>query len=429
MKKLPYDETIQCVQCGYCLPACPTYMTMGKETHSPRGRINLVKMAAEGQISLDELQEPLDLCLGCRACEPACPSGVQYGKILEEAREVLHEHKGQSTSKPVKWMQDVMFQKVFPDPKKLRTTADLIWLYQSSGLQKAAQKGKLTKILPENLSAFEEVLPEVSSPSARRKRPAAFQPPAGTAARFKVAFFTGCIMDAMFEKINRLSMELLAMAGCEVHVVGGQTCCGALHAHAGRRDDTVMLAKQNIEAFEQLDADFIVNNAGGCGALLVEYHHLFHGDPVWEERARKFVAKTRDISQVLAQCELPLQHPIDEVVTYQRSCHMSNVQKVVREPLELIKRIPGITFREMANPGQCCGSAGIYNVVNYEESMEILDVKMETMKATKATIIVTTNPGCLLQMKLGVQREGLSREVRTLHLIELLAESAGLSVP
>ncbi|ALS23702.1 (Fe-S)-binding protein [Paenibacillus naphthalenovorans] len=426
-KELPYDETIQCVQCGYCLPACPTYVTMERETHSPRGRINLVKMAAEGHLSLHELEGPLDLCLGCRACETACPSGVEYGKILEGAREVLAEHKARRTSKPLRKMQDAMFRNIFPDSKKLKVAADMIWLYQKSGLQKVAHKGKLTRVLPQNLWAFEEVLPQVTSPAARRHRPRLFEPPQGTRPKWKVAFFTGCIMDAMFEKINRLSMELLALAGCEVQVIAEQTCCGALHAHAGRKDDTVMLAKQNIEAFERLDVDFIINNAGGCGAMLVEYDHLFHGDPEWETRAKAFVAKTRDITQVLAQCELPLAKPVDEIVTYQRSCHMTNVQKVVKEPLELIKRIPGITYKEMANPNMCCGSAGIYNVVNYEESMEILDVKMETVKTTQATTIVTTNPGCLLQMKLGVQREGMSAKVRTVHLVELLAESCGIS--
>jgi glycolate oxidase iron-sulfur subunit len=426
--KLPYDETVQCVQCGYCLPACPTYQTMERETHSPRGRINLVKMAAEGHLTLDELKEPLDLCLGCRACETACPSGVEYGKILEGARDVLAAHQESKTSAPMRFAQKLMFQNVFPDSSKLRLAADALWMYQKSGLQRVAHKGKLTHILPENLWAFEEVLPEVTSPSARRTRPATFQPPADKAPRFKIAFFTGCIMDALFEKINRLSMELLALAGCEVVVIPEQTCCGALHAHAGRRGDTLMLAKRNIEAFEKVDVDFIVNNAGGCGAQLVEYHHFFHGDQEWEERARAFVAKTRDITQVLAQCELPLMKSVPAIVTYQRSCHMTNVQKVTKEPVDLIRQIPGVTFREMANPNMCCGSAGIYNVVHYEESMEMLDRKMESLQDTQAAVIVTTNPGCLLQMKLGVQREGKSGEMRAVHLIELLAEACGLEV-
>ncbi|MGG1662122.1 (Fe-S)-binding protein [Brevibacillus sp. NRS-1366] len=424
--KLPYDETVQCVQCGYCLPACPTYMTMEKETHSPRGRINLVKLAAKGHLTLDELQQPIDMCLGCRACETACPSGVEYGKILEGARDVLEEHKASRMSKPLRFAQNVIFQKFFPDSKKLRAAADLIWLYQASGLKSLAHKSKVIRILPDNLRAFEEVLPKVISPLERRKRPEVLKPSSATIPRFKVAFFTGCIMDAIFEKINRLSMELLALGGCEVLVIPEQTCCGALHAHAGRRDDTRMLAKRNIAAFEQLDVDFIVNNAGGCGAQLVEYHHLFAGDEQWEARAKAFVDKTLDITQVLVRCELPLLKPISATVTYQRSCHMTNVQKVTMEPVELIRSIPGVNLREMANPNMCCGSAGIYNVVNYKESMEVLDAKMPFVNETLASIIVTTNPGCLLQMKLGVQRVEYSPKARVVHLVELLAESAGL---
>lgn len=424
MTKLPYDETIQCVQCGYCLPACPTYVTMGKETHSPRGRINLVKMAAEGRIAITDMKESINLCLGCRACETACPSGVEYGKILEGAREVLHEQQAQSA--PVKWTQDTFFKKLMPNSKRLNQMANVLWLYQSSGLQKIVHKGKLSKILPSSLAAFEEILPKITSPKARRRRPVVFKPGEGIQTKWKVAFFTGCIMDAMFEKINRLSMELLAAAGCEVYVIKEQTCCGALHSHSGRMEESRSLAKQNIIAFESLDVDFIVNNAGGCGAALVEYDHLLKGDPEWEERAAVFAKKNRDISQLLAECSLPFKHRIEEVITYQRSCHMTNVQKVVSKPLALIKSIPGATYKEMENPHMCCGSAGIYNMVNYEESMEILDAKMIDSKNTQATVVVTTNPGCLLQMQLGIQREGLSGTVRAVHLAELLAESMGL---
>ncbi|MCK1995361.1 (Fe-S)-binding protein [Peribacillus muralis] len=424
---LPYEETIQCVRCGYCLPACPTYLTMGTETHSPRGRINLVKMAAEGHLSISDLENPIELCLGCRACETACPSGVQYGKILEGAKEAIYKHKSENISNIKKTAQDALFMKLFPNSQKWTTIADLLWLYQTSGLQKVAHKGNLTKVLPENLSVFEGVMPNVTSPLARRKRPTLFPAVNSEKPIYKVAFFTGCIMDALFEKINRLSMELLSRAGCEVHVIQEQTCCGALHAHAGRKDDSVTLAKKNIEVFESIEVDFIVNNAGGCGALLIEYDHLLaeQGDE-WTNRAKAFVKKTKDISQILFDCKVSLNQPVNATVTYQRSCHMTNVQKVTEEPVALLKQIPGIVYKEMENPHMCCGSAGIYNVVNYKESMEVLDEKMIMAKKTDATIVVTTNPGCLLQMKLGVQREGLNEKVRVVHLVELLAAAAGL---
>jgi glycolate oxidase iron-sulfur subunit len=239
-------------------------------------------------------------------------------------------------------------------------------------------------------------------------------------------------MDALFERINRLSMELLAAGGCEVVAIPGETCCGALHAHSGERSISKELAKRNIAAFERLAAsgtvDFVVNNAGGCGAMLFEYAHLFSDEPEWHERASRFAAASKDISEVLAQLELPFQRREEqaETVTYQRSCHMTNVQKVTAQPVQLIRSIPGIRLEEMGDKDKCCGSAGIYNVVHYDESMAILDVKMKAVASTSARTIVTTNPGCLLQMQLGIQREGLGSKMRAVHLVELLAEACGL---
>jgi glycolate oxidase iron-sulfur subunit len=236
-------------------------------------------------------------------------------------------------------------------------------------------------------------------------------------------------MDAIFHRINQLSIRLLAEAGCDVIVVPKQTCCGALHAHAGELEQARELAKLNIEAFEKIKADFIVNNAGGCGAMLAEYGHLLSHDKEWRERAAAFSAKSKDISQILVECELPAMSPREnERVTYQPSCHMTNVQKVTKEPLELLKRVPGIHFAAMEQEQMCCGSAGIYNIVHYDASMQILDEKMKHAKKTNPAVIITTNPGCLLQMKLGVEREGLTESVRALHLVEYLAEAAGLLV-
>ncbi|GAB7386887.1 (Fe-S)-binding protein [Bacillaceae bacterium] len=423
-QSLPYDETFRCVQCGYCLPVCPTYQTMKKETHSPRGRINLVKLAAEGKLTdLSQLQEPIDLCLGCRACEVACPTGVQYGAIWEGAKQTLERRK--TYGKPVRWLRHWLFVQLFPHPHRLRMLGNLLWFYEKSGLRTLARKTGILKRLPFHLGEFEAVLPDLPSPAERKSAPKRL--PAKGERKYKVAFFHGCVMDAVFQRINRLSIELLSLAGCEVIVVDGQTCCGALHVHAGEKELAVRLAKANIAAFEREEVDFIVNNAGGCGAMLREYDHLFADDAQWRERARRFSAKTRDISQVLAACgELPWKKEIAETVTYQRSCHLSNVQKVKDEPLHLLRQIPGVRYREMENAEFCCGSAGIYNIVHYDEAMKILDEKMANVKKTQATTIVTTNPGCLLQMKLGIEREGLSASMRAVHLVELLAEAAGL---
>lgn len=437
-KALSYDDTINCIQCGYCLPACPTYETMGKETHSPRGRIHLVKMVAEGKLTdFTLLADSLDQCLGCRACETACPTGVKYGNIYESAKTVIEQRVPRSIkSRAAKF---VLLQKIFPSKTALNALGNLLWVYQKSGLQQAASKLRLTRMLPEPLAVFEQIIPAVPSPFERWKRPLRFRPE-GTP-KLKVAFFTGCVMDAVFERINHLSMKLLQKAGCEVLILRGDTCCGALHSHSGELELAKKLGRQNIEAFENLMAqesiDYIVNNAGGCGAMLVEYDHLFHDDPAWAPRAKVFAQRNRDIHQVLALLgTLPFQEmhsaqhhaETQEIVTYQRSCHMTNVQKVTREPLELIEAIPGIRLREMEDKDKCCGSAGIYNIVNYEESMDILDVKMGHVKATRAQTIVTTNPGCLMQMQLGIVREGLGGKIRAVHSVELLAEACGISV-
>jgi glycolate oxidase iron-sulfur subunit len=445
-----YDETMKCVQCGYCLPACPTYETMGTETHSPRGRINLVRLTAEGRLTdWSLLAEALDLCLGCRACETACPSGVQYGRILEAARSAIRaRRRGGPLAEAAR---SLLMRRVIPNKRVLNTLSGALWVYQKSGLEAAANRLKLTRLLPAPLAAFAAALPRRTSPRNRARRArtgpaeraeaaaasaASTAKPVASAARprFRVAFFTGCVMDAMFGRINALSMELLTCGGCEVVRIPGETCCGALHAHAGEHGDAVRLARRNIEAFERLEesagpVDFIVNNAGGCGAMLVEYPLLFTEEPDWRARAERFAAKCRDISVVLAQLELPLAGRGNErttVVTYQRSCHMTHVQRVKDEPLKLLAAIPGIELREMADKDKCCGSAGIYNLVHHAESMAILDVRMRAVRATEAEIIVTTNPGCLLQMQLGIRRAGLEHRMRAVHLVELLAEACGL---
>lgn len=425
-KEFLYEKTNSCVQCGYCLPVCPTYTTMGVETHSPRGRINLVKMVGEGRITdVSVLEEPLDLCLGCRACETACPTGVEYGAILEAARAALIRRK--KFSAPVRLLRKTMFKKVFPSRRLMRLAGHAIWLYEKSGVQKAARASGIMKKLPYHLGEFEAVTPTAASPAERKQTPARVT--AKGERKYTVAFFTGCIMDAMFQRINRLSILLLAEAGCDVIVVPNQTCCGALHAHAGELEEARSLAKQNIAAFEQEGVDFIVNNAGGCGAMLYEYGHLLAEEREWADRARVFSAKSRDISQVLIACGglSNLRPRSGERVTYQRSCHMTNVQRVVNEPLELLTSIPGIEMIEMKDAAMCCGSAGIYNIVHYDASMDILDEKMKHTKATGASVVITTNPGCLLQMKVGIERENLSESVQALHLIEYIAEAAGIS--
>lgn len=422
---LAYEETFDCVQCGYCLPACPTYVSMGSEAQSPRGRINLVKMAAEGKITYSELEGPMSLCLGCRACEVVCPTSVQYGKILDSALAVITEQKKKEALKRATF-QEFVFGKVIPSKTMLKVGSAGLAMYQKTGLQKIAQKTKVLNILPENLRTFEKALPDVEGPMKRRKRKHNY--PSSIEPNFRIGFFTGCVMDAMFSSINTLSIKLLQAAGCEVTVIKEQTCCGALQHHSGETDVTKRLAKQNIEAFEHHEFDYIVNSIGGCGAMLVEYDRLFAGDHTWEERAKIFANKNVDISVILSELTLPFNKEMGRVATYQPSCHLSNVQKRVNEPLQLIKSIPGLQFVELPDHDMCCGSAGIYNVIHFKESMEILDEKMTHVKkvAPIPNTIITTNPGCHLQMKVGVEREGLTDHIEVVHLVELLAEACDI---
>jgi glycolate oxidase iron-sulfur subunit len=427
VESLAYNETFSCVQCGYCLPACPTYKTMKKETHSPRGRINLVKMAAEGKIPLEKLMEPIELCLGCRACERVCPTNVQYGTILESAKEVLQRNRTKNMPFMGKAVKNLLYKQLFPKKQNLTMASHLLWFYQKTGMKSAAHSTKLINILPENLAAFDKVIPELPSPALRNTRLQTLKPDGDV--KYRVAFFTGCVMDAVFHKINELSMKLLRAGGCEVTIIPEQTCCGALHSHSGEKEMAKELAKKNITVFENETFDFLVNNAGGCGAMLNEYGHLLKDEPEWRERAQKFAEKSIDISVILSKLELPLKKEINKTVTYQPSCHMKNVQKVEKEPLALIASIKGLSLKRMENEDMCCGSAGIYNIVNYKESMNILDEKMIDVKKTEPDLIVTTNPGCLLQMKLGIDRENLVEQTKAIHLVELLAESCELSYP
>lgn len=422
-EKLNYNETFNCVQCGYCLPACPTYEAMKTEAHTPRGRINLVRMLAEEKIEVEDLRKPIENCLGCLACEPVCPTNVKYGKILEGIKEVL-EDNNQKTKKQ-KIAESILFDKVFPSKKWMNFIGNASWLYQKSRLQKVAQKTGVTRIMPLHLGEFEAILPNLTSPLVRKHMEREYK--AYDHKKVVVGFITGCIMDSIFHETNRNTIKLLTMSGAEVIIPLNQTCCGALHAHSGKLNSAKELAKKNIEAFEKENVTYIVNNAGGCGATLVEYKHLFIGDIEWEERANNFASKIRDISQVLIELDgLRFTNNINETITYQSSCHMKNVQKVTEEPLALLKQVPSNGFKEMRNFDRCCGSAGIYNLVNYEESMDILDIKMKNAKETNATIIVTTNPGCLLQMKLGIKREGMEKSVRAVHLVDLLIEAGAV---
>ncbi|CAM3766407.1 (Fe-S)-binding protein [Mesobacillus zeae] len=425
-ERMDEDELLNCMRCGFCLPTCPTYIESGyKESHSPRGRIALMKAVVDGLIEPDEdFERSLDLCLGCRACEPVCPSGVNYGHLLEEARAIVSVNKRYSL--PAKVVRNMVFKGLFPHQNRLRNLTGLIGFYQRSGLQTAARGIGIMKLLPDSLSSMEKVLPSVPSMKEMRNRPEHLAPLSKKV--HKVGFFSGCLMDTMFLETNNATTKLLQLAGCEIVIPKNQACCGALHGHSGEKEGAKDLAKRNIRAFEDSDVDFIITNAGGCGAFLTDYAHLLKDEPEWNTRAIAFHEKIIDISEILVilgfhekvKLKLPAQ-----IVTYQDSCHLRNVMKTASAPRALLQAIEGIEYREMKEADRCCGSAGIYNITETEMSMQILDYKMEQAKGTYAKTIVTANPGCLLQMKLGIERAGLSGSMRGVHIADLLLEAVG----
>lgn len=422
-EKMDYDELLNCMRCGFCLPSCPTYIESGMdEAHSPRGRIAMMKAVVDGDIEPDEdVKRSLDLCLGCRACEPVCPSGVKYGHLLEQARDIIYQNKKQTL--PVKAVRGLVFNNIFPNQNRMISATSLLGFYQRSGLQKVARKSGIMSFFPESLKTMEKVLPSVPKKKELKNRPKHLLPLQEQ--KKKVAFFSGCLMDTLFMTTNDATMKLLQYAGCEIVIPESQNCCGALHGHSGERNKAQEMVKKNIAAFEKADVDYIITNAGGCGAFLVDYGYLLKDDLVWKKRAERFSNKIKDITSILVELDFDkerLKLP-NQIVTYQDSCHLKNGQKTFMEPRKLLQSIHGVSYVEMHDASRCCGSAGIYNIVESKMSMQILDYKMEQTKKTNAKTIVTANPGCLLQMKLGIEREGLSDSVRAVHIVDFLLEA------
>jgi len=340
---------------------------------------------------------------------------------LEQARDAIYQSNKQSFT--TKLTRKLAFENLFPYQNRMRNITSLVGFYQRSGLQSVARRTGLMKILPENMQAMEGVLPTVPKRREMKKRPEHLKSLARTKKR--VAFFSGCLMDTVFMTTNDATTKLLQYAGCEIVIPKTQGCCGALHGHSGEIDQAKEMAKKNIRAFEEDNIDYIITNAGGCGAFLHDYDYLFRDDEKWKKRAQKFSEKIKDVTSILVELKFDKQalKLEEQIVTYQDSCHLKNGQKTFMEPRQLLESIDGVEYVEMKDAGRCCGSAGIYNIVESEMSMQILDYKMEQAKHTKATTIVTTNPGCLLQMKLGIEREGLSDQVEAVHIVDVLLEA------
>jgi glycolate oxidase iron-sulfur subunit len=412
----PSNELIEkCVHCGFCLPICPTYVLWGQEMDSPRGRIYLMKMASEGATEMNaNWVSHFDSCLGCMACMTACPSGVDYGKLIEATRAQIER----KTERPrgEKRHRQFMFE-MFTRPERLRRMRLPLRAYQISGLQAVARGLGLLKLLPKKLQAMEALMPKMGP----REEIAEITPAAGVK-RKRVGLLLGCVQREFFSQVNAATARVLAAEGCEVVAPEAQPCCGALLVHAGEEAAAVELAKRTIDAFEGANVDTIVTNAAGCGSNVKEYGHLLRDEPAYAERAWAFASKCKDICEVLTELEpRAKRNPLKVRVAFHDSCHLQHAQSVRAQPRALLSSIPGLQLTEIPEAAICCGSAGIFNLVQPDAANALGDRKAGLIAPLKADVVATGNPGCILQMRAALARH--DQKTRVVHTIQLLDAS------
>jgi len=398
------EEIRKCVHCGICLPQCPTYQVLGEEMDSPRGRIYLMRAAAEGRVGLTEMfQRHIDLCLGCRACETACPSGVRFGSLLEATRTQLRR-----SGPPAKRrLLEALVFALFPHPGRLGKALAVFKLYKRSGLRALARASGVLRWLP-GLAAMDALLDDVPAAS-----PLPEVVPARGRLAGRVGLLTGCVQRHLYPHVNRDTARLLSLAGFEVVIPREQGCCGALELHAGRSEAHAVRARALAAAFPA-DLDFIVTNAAGCGSTMKEYGHRI-------PELTPFAARVRDVSEVLAGADLPL-GTLDLTVTYHDACHLVHGQRLRLEPRQLLGQIPGLRLVELGDSDLCCGSAGVYNLLEPGIASDLLDRKLTRIAESGARVVAAANPGCLLQIARGCRERGL--DVTIVHPVELLARAA-----
>lgn len=408
------ERVLDCIHCGICLSVCPTFDLLGTEGDSPRGRIYFVRGLMEGRMEMNStLVRHLDTCLGCRACETACPSGVQYGEILIHARDLVEKQHPRSSREKLarQTLLDLLTQ-----PGKL---APLLWSAKTAA--RLAAGGMVRKA---NQFLFGPNAPELPLPQNAGMRVEPLEPftPAQTPRRARVALLGGCVMQVLFQRVNRATIRVLARNGCDVVVPTGTQCCGALHAHNGDLDGARQRARGLIEMLEREQFDALISNSAGCGAAIKEYGSLFHGDPHWEPRARAIAEKTRDASEFLAHLGLlPPDRPMRKRATYHDACHLAHGQKIRSEPRTLLQTIPGLELVELPNADWCCGSAGIYNFLEPELASRLQDTKVSHVLSVKPDLVITGNPGCHAWIEAGLRRRDSPIPLK--HTLEVLDEA------
>ena len=418
-KHPPKPELIDsCVHCGFCLATCPSYRVMGKEMDSPRGRIYLMDAINQGEATINSTtSQHFDSCLGCLACVTTCPSGVQYDQLIAATRPQIE--RNQTRSLPDRLIRTLIFN-LFPYPNRLRNLLPPLWLYQNSGLQKILRNTKILNKLTPRLAAMESILPQITADSWQDNLPEKIL--AKGERRYRVGMILGCVQRLFFSPVNEATARVLTANGCEVIIPRSQGCCAALPAHQGQEAQAQDLARQMIDSFADLDLDAVVINAAGCGHTLKEYGHILADDPEYAEKAKVFANKVKDVQEFLSEIELTAQlHPLtseDLTIVYQDACHLLHGQKISLQPRQLLRKIPKVKLREPLDAGLCCGSAGIYNMLQPETADELGKQKATNLINTGADLIASPNPGCSLQIQKHLDSK--NSQVKLLHPIELL---------
>jgi glycolate oxidase iron-sulfur subunit len=409
-----------CVHCGFCLPTCPTYVLWGEEMDSPRGRIYLMKEGLEGEPMSDSMVAHWDRCLGCMACVTSCPSGVQYDTLIEQTRAQVERRHDRSAKDRA--LRGLIFS-LFPHPRRLRMVRGPLRALQRTGLDRTLRRTGLLERIAPRVAAMETLAPRLGKPE-----PLPDHVPATGPRRAVVGLLTGCVQGAFFPGVNAATARVLAAEGCDVVIPAAQGCCGALSVHNGREPEAQRFARRLVDTFEAAGVEYVVVNAAGCGSTMKEYSRLLADDPAYAERARDFAGRVRDIAEVLDELgAVAPRHPLEVTVAYHDACHLAHAQGVRAQPRRLLEAVPGLELREIAEPELCCGSAGVYNILNPEPARELGDRKAANIVATGARVLVTANPGCLMQVTSAIERSGHAMGMA--HTVEVLdASIRGASV-
>jgi glycolate oxidase iron-sulfur subunit len=412
------DKIDDCVHCGFCLPTCPTYQSWGEEMDSPRGRIDLMRGLRDNKIHLTGTTAAhFDKCLGCMACVTACPSGVKYDQLIEETR-AMRERARPRTG--FDRLHRGMIFALFPYPRRLRLMAALLLVYVLTGTRWLVRKSGVLKLLPRRLAELDAMEPPVGMRNVTSTLPELV--PAHGERRARVALVAGCVQRVFFPGVNDATLRVLSAEGCEVHVPRGQGCCGALSMHAGRDEESLAFARRLMDRLERQDLDAILVNAAGCGSHLKDYGRLFEHDAALAARAKAFAGKVRDINEYLASLEpRAKRHPLALKVAYHDACHLAHAQRIRSEPRALLRGVPGLELLEIPESEQCCGSAGIYNLVEPESAAQIGDRKVDRLLTVPAELLASANPGCTLQIAKALRQRG--KTLPAAHPIEILDAS------